>query len=347
MRILLIILGILAVIIIGLRVYLPFFIKDQIEKNINEVEGLSGSAGNVSLSVLAGHIQINDLVIYDEEYPDPSRPFIFMDHCDIDADWQALFNRKLVARVDIDSLTVNYVIHEVEVEEVDFVGMLRELMDFQIDVNITNSTFNYADVTADPNIEFSLNDIFVEGRYLINEVVESDSLPSSLAISASLYGKGSIESNIRINYMQDIPDFDFELEIENADLTDFNEITKEHGGFELSSGLINVYTEAAAHEGAIKGYVKPVLEEIEVIPSEEEAGVFKQFYESVLDFAASILESPDEDHIATNIEFEGRIDDPEVEVWQAVWNLLRNAFVEGFSKGLEGIIDFEELIQNN
>jgi hypothetical protein len=347
MRITLIILGVLAVIILGFRIYLPFFIKDQIEKNINGVDGLSGEVGNVSLGLLRGYIQINDLVIYDEDYPDPSRPFLFMAHNEIYADWQALFRRKLVASVNIDSLTVNYVVHLAEPEEVDIVEMLRELMDFQVDVNITNSTFNFADITTDPFIEFSLNELFVEARHITNEVVESDSLPASIAISASLMGKGSIESNMRINYMQEIPDFDFELEIEDANLTDFNDIVKEYGGFEISRGLVNVYTEAAAHEGAITGYVKPVLEDIEITPSEEEAGLFQQFYESVLDFAASILESPDEDHIATNIEFEGRIDDPEVEVWQAVWNLLRNAFVEGFSKGIEGIVDFEELIENN
>jgi hypothetical protein len=344
MKITLIILGVIVIILIGFRIYLPFLVKDQINKNINEAEGISGNVDNVSLSLLKGNIHLSDIDIFNEEYPDPSIPFVRLAQTDISVNWSYLFNRRLVAEIHLDSLLINYVIFEEEVEEeVDIVQELRELMSFEIDVLITNSIINFADITADPNIEFSMTDLTVEARYLTNDEMVEDSLPSTIILSATAMNTGSIESNIRVNYMKDIPDFDIEMEIENIDMTEFNDLKKAYGGFEVTQGLLNVYMEAAANDGLLIGYIKPVIEEIEITPSEDDAGLFQRMYETVLDFAASILESPEEEHVATIVEFEGRIDDPEVGVWPAIWNLLRNGFVEGFSKGITNEVNFEEL----
>jgi hypothetical protein len=343
MRITLIILGIIALILVAARIYLPFYIEDQITKNINEMEGMSGGVENVSLGIFRGHAQMSGLVIYNEEYPDPSTPFVSVAEIELYVDWGALFNRKLVATVNLDSVVVNYVIfEEVDPEEVDIVEMLREIMDFQVDVNITNSTVNFADITTDPPLEVSFNDINASARYLTNEIHIEDTLPASIDMSALLMGTGSVSVKLGINYMQEIPDFELELELENVDLTDFNDLAREHGGFEMESGILHLYSESAANDGIMTGYVKPLLDDISI--ESDDPGLLKQFYEAILDFAASILESPDEGYVATRAEFEGELDDPDVRVLSAVWNLLRNGFIEGFSRGLEDIIDFEDLV---
>jgi hypothetical protein len=345
MKITIIILGIVAAILIALRVYLPFYIKDQINENINEMEGFAGGVENVSLSLLRGNIYLSGIAIYNEDYPDPSIPFVRVARNEIFVDWGSLFNRRLVAEIHVDSLLVNYVIYEdvVEEEEVDIVGLLTDLMDFQIDMFITNGTINFADIMNDPHVEFSLTDISLQARYLTNEVMANDTLPSTIQISATAMTTGSIESTVRVNYMKDVPDFDFELELENLNITEFNEIARAYGGFEFENGLLYVYTEAAANDGLLVGYIKPIVDEIEIVPEDDDPGIFERFYTSVMDFAASILESPDEELLATQVEFEGRIDDPEVDTWAAIWNLLRNGFIEGFSKGIEQAIDFEML----
>jgi hypothetical protein len=343
MRIALIILGIIAIILIAARIYLPFFIEDQINRNINEMEGMSGGVENVSLGIIRGNARLSDLAIYNEEYPDPSTPFVTVASTDISVNWRALFNRKLVARVDLDSVVVNYVIfEEVEPEEVDIVEMLRELMDFQVDLNITNSKVNFADITTDPPVEVSFNDINTSARYLTNEIYSNDTLPAIITLSAAVMGTGSISAGLGINYMKEIPDFELELELENVDLTDFNEFAREYGGFAMESGVLHLYTESAANEGFLKGYMKPLLDDINI--GSDDPDLLKEFYEAALDVTASLLESPDEGYVATRVEFEGKIDDPEVRVMGAIWNLLRNAFIDGFSRGIENAIDFEDLL---
>lgn len=342
MRITLIILGIVALILIAARIYLPFFLENQINKSISEMEDLSGGVGNVSLGIIRGNARLSDLVIYNEEYPDPSTPFVSVASTEIFVNWGALFSRKLVATVNIDSVVVNYVIYEeVEPEEVDLVAMLREIMDFQIDLNITNSAVNFVDITTDPQIDVSFGDIFVAARYLTNEIHTNDTLPATINMSAVVMGTGSVSAGLGINYMKEIPDFELELELENVDLTDFNELARSYGGFEIESGSFHLYTEAAANEGFMKGYMKPLLGEIDIGSADD--NLLQQFYEAALDATATVLESPDEGYIATRVEFEGDIDDPDVRVLNAIWNLLRNAFIDGFSRGIENAIDFEDL----
>ncbi len=342
----LIILGIVVIVFIALRIYLPFFIRGQINQNIREMEGYTGGVENVSLGIMAGRIRLSDLTIYDQEYPEPDIPFIDLAWNEVTVDWGQLLRGRLHAHVHIDSLVVNYVVHEVvEPEPVDIVEMLQEIMDFRIDIDITNSAINFVDLTSDPVIDISVSNLDVRVRNLINQVMINDTLPSTIQVTATVMETGLFQADLDINYMQEIPDFDMEMELEELDLTGFNDFAEAYGGFEFHQGFVNIYAETAAYDGAITGYVQPLLEDVEITPTEDEAGIFRQFYEQVLDIIASILESPGEDYIATRVEFEGRIDDPDVRVLRSVWLLLRNAFIEGFSKGIEDLVDFEELVE--
>lgn len=107
MKTTLIILGVIIVILVGFRIYLPTLVKDQINKNINEVEGISGNVDNVSLSLLRGNIYLSDIVIFSEGYPDPSIPFVKLSQADLSVNWSSLFNRRLVAEIYLDSLLEN------------------------------------------------------------------------------------------------------------------------------------------------------------------------------------------------------------------------------------------------
>jgi hypothetical protein len=93
-------------------------------------------------------------------------------------------------------------------------------------------------------------------------------------------------------------------------------------------------------EGHFKGYVRPFLEDIEVVRWDEdleEKGLLQTLYESAVGIAADILESP-KDKVAARVPIEGDLDDPEVDTWEVVWTVLRNAFIEALVPGIEGFL---------
>jgi hypothetical protein len=50
----------------------------------------------------------------------------------------------------------------------------------------------------------------------------------------------------------------------------------------------------------------------------------------------SLMENKDQDQVATKAPFSGNFADNDVDVWTAVVNLMRNAFVQALRSGFEG-----------
>ena len=48
-----------------------------------------------------------------------------------------------------------------------------------------------------------------------------------------------------------------------------------------------------------------------------------------------ILKNPPRDEVATKVDVQGRIDQPQTSTLQAIGNLLRNAFIKAILPGLE------------
>jgi hypothetical protein len=351
-KVLIIILIVFIVLIIGARIYLPYLIRDQINDQIAAIEGYSGQVERVSLEILKGGIVLRNFNLYEEASHDPSIPFVSLRHNEINLDWSSLIRKGIVTlEIYMDSLEVNFVLRDEEkvVEEVDrenLADQLSALIPFHINVlRIENSFISYVDPTTDPKVDIYLADFFLEATNLRNIEKENDTLPATVHVEGITMGKGFMIANARLNAMKEIPDFEFDFKLENFDIDQLNDFTDAYAGFTVNEGQLNIYAEAAAFEGAITGYVKPLIEDMEVAPTEDDdASLLQEAYEAVLDVVARILQNPDTENIGTRVEFEGRIDEPEVAVMDAVWILLRNAFLESISKGIEGVVDIEDLM---
>jgi hypothetical protein len=337
-----IVLIIIVVVLLIIRISLPFIFKSQINKQIDELEGYSGQIEGVSMQLIAGGIQIHDFTLYNEMSNDPAHAYIALDYTDVSISWRGLVKGRIVVNVILDELIVSFTQEAIDPIPLD--SLLSELIPFRINLfRITNGKIGYKDITSTPEVDIYLSDFFVEATNIQNIERQNDTLPATLRIQSSVLNTGSVSLNAGINLMKEIPDFEFTLEIEKVDLTHFDPFFEAYANFNLNEGLFDLYSEAAAHEGYLNGYVKPMIENLEITPTEDDASLLEKAYETVMQGVTNILESDKTDHIGTSVEFEGRIDDPEVGVWPAVWLLLRNAFFESISPDIEDTIDFDDL----
>jgi hypothetical protein len=79
---------------------------------------------------------------------------------------------------------------------------------------------------------------------------------------------------------------------------------------------------------------------------EPEKNPLKRLWESFLDFAANVLENPEEKQVAARIPFTGTIKDPETSLFATLSSVLRNAFVSAFARSLEGSITLRDVKQS-
>lgn len=344
-----IVLFVIGALFLIIRIFLPFIVKNQINKQIDELEGYSGGIKGVSLQLITGGIQVYDFTLYNEVSIDPSHPFITLAYADVSIFWGELIKGHIVVNVILDKLYIGFTRHdddipETEVNPIPVDGLLKELIPFRINLfRITDGKIAYRDITTSPEVDIYLSDLFVEVTNIQNIERAKDTLPGTLYIQAGALNSGSIKLDANFNLMKDIPDFEYKLKIEGVELTHFNPFFRAYADFSLNNGSFNLYSESAAHDGELKGYVKPMINNLEITPVEDDASTFQKMYEAILEGLGNLLESGETEHIGTRVDFEGRIDDPDVDVWSALWLLIRNAFFESISTDVNDTIDFDDL----
>ncbi|MCL6258411.1 DUF748 domain-containing protein [Aquiflexum sp. TKW24L] len=335
------ILGLLVII----RLMLPYIAKQQINKALANIEGYHGSINDLSMSLYKGAFNIGDLVIYEEASEDPETPFIILPILDFSIDWRALLKGRFVAEIEMDSLEVNLTVLKEEEKKneprIRFAEQLQEFNPVQINnLKITNAKISYLDPTVDPKVDVYFDGFNLIGENLSNVEDEEKVLPGYIKIDSKAMGEGSMVMEMHVNILKEIPDFDLNLAFEEIDLVKFNSFMEAYANLELKSGILSVFTELIVNNGEINGYLKPVIENFEVNQEAEDRNLPEKVYDAVVNLVGKVLENPKEEQIASRVELSGHVENIENDPWQAVFGLLRNAFIEAYSKEIENSINF-------
>ncbi|MFW5687863.1 MAG: DUF748 domain-containing protein [Bacteroidota bacterium] len=343
-----IIIIVIVLIIIGFRIALPHLAKQRINRQINAIEGYHGSVDQVSLALIAGQFWVDGIRIYEETAVDSTIPMVDLPALWFSIEWRNLFRGRIVASIKMDSLSLNLVkSREEEQDEVldkriSFVEQIQKMNPISINtLNITNANIFYRNPNAQPEVKIGLTEFNLQASNLGNVIDENDSLPASYNINASFMETGKLSSEGRLNKMKEPPDFDIDFQLEEAQVQEIEEYTHHHADLKIKKGLLYIYLELVANDGNVDGYIKPLMEGVQIEQQDDE-GVFQKIYESAVQGAINLFENPEEEQVGVRVEIEGSLEDPEVSPWETINSLLINAFVEAYNQELERIIGLSD-----
>jgi hypothetical protein len=331
-------------------VFLHFALEPIVLRRVNRalasMEGMYGSVDDIHIHLYRGAYQIDSLKIFDEERDDI--PFFAADIIDISLEWRALFRGRVVGDIHFESPVLNLISDGEEVEDgenVDFAHVLDELMPININTfTIHNGEVHYLDPTANPKVDMFFKDLNVNATNLGNVNEDNRALPSAVTISAITIGGGVIDGHVDLNILKERPDFDAVIEMDQVDLIALNEFTEAYANFTFEAGQLYASTEIAMKDGVFEGYLKPIFENVKVIDLQDENSSFlRKAWEVVVGASFKIFENPKEEQVATRIPFEGDTNETNVRVLPTIINVLRNAFIEAFSKSPDHDISFDNL----
>ena len=101
-----------------------------------------------------------------------------------------------------------------------------------------------------------------------------------------------------------------------------------------------MYAEAAANEGKFTGYVKPIIKDLDVLGMEDRGdNIFRKMWEGFVGGIGQVFKNQDKDQVATKVSFQGEFDQPNTDVWSAVINILRNAFIQAIQPAIDNEIN--------
>ncbi|MEP6806212.1 MAG: DUF748 domain-containing protein, partial [Flavobacterium sp.] len=296
-------------------------------KALADLKGYKGSIKDVDIHLYRGAYRIDTLVI-DKIDNGKTQPFFLAKGIDISIEWKSLLKGAFVGEFSVENPVLNFIKKGKKVEaggNNDFITTVKKLSPVNINyVEIINGQVHYIDLTSKPRIDIAARQVNATARNLRNVEDKNNKLPSTIVLTATTSGNGKIKSNAKLNALKDIPDFDFNLELERMDLTYLKDFTDAYADFTFKRGQLYVSTEMAMADGKYNGYVKPVLENIRIIdltpdtPKEKKRPFLKRVWELVVGTAAEVVTNQPKDRLATKVPLKGDVNGGEKFTWTAI-----------------------------
>lgn len=327
---------------------LPGIVLRYANKTLANLEGYYGHVDDIDIALYRGAYQLDKLYLNKVDSASAEQTEFFKaDRVDLSIEWKALFQGAIVGELVFEQPSLIFTKDKTEIDEVaqdttDFRQLLKDFMPLQVNrFEIQRGRIHYIDSTSTPVVNLALEDTYILAENLRNTVEEGEKLPSTIHAHARAYG-GTMVLDMGLDALANHPTFDLTAEIEGANLPDLNDFFIAYGKFDVSQGTFGLYTEFAADGGKYKGYVKPIIKDLEVIGLEDrEDNFFQRTKEALLDLVGKILENPEEDQVASRIPIAGTFDNTEILVWEAIWQVLRNAFIEALMPSVDNAIDIK------
>ncbi|MGH8045643.1 MAG: DUF748 domain-containing protein [Chthoniobacterales bacterium] len=340
------ILLVLAALLIGLRVALPFIVKWYVNKTLDEMPEYDGRVGDIDIHLWRGAYSINDIDIVKTDGEVPV-PFFSSTNVDLSVEWRALFQGALVAKIIFDAPVINIVAGPTE--ETSQVGVDKPWLDvikklFPLDINrceVRDGEVHYRDFHSNPKVDLEVDRIHMLATNLTNSSRLSKTLVAHLTMNARVFKSGGMNVEANIDPRPDRATFDLAATVEPIPLTTLNDFTHAYAAFDFEKGTFQVATELAAKDGHIDGYVKPIFDGIVVGDLKDIArNPIKLAWEGLIGGVTRLLRNQPKDRFATEIPIHGEFDAPRIALLPTLGNVLKNEFIRAYQGNLNGTIDF-------
>ncbi len=329
------------VIILAVRLILPYWILGYVNKSLANINGYFGHVDDIDLSLYRGAYQVDSIYINKLDTTNQKQtPFFSSPRTEISIEWKSLLKGEIVSELDLYSPDLRFTAGKSEPDQLekdtnDFRTMLKTFTPLKVNrVEVFDGTIQFVDNTSSPKVDIQLDNAHILAKNLHN-VVDTALLPANVKATANLYG-GTMSFNMRINALADHPTYDMNAEVKNANLVGVNDFLKAYANFDVNKGTLGLYMEIAAKDRKFIGYVKPVIEDLDVVgPEDRKDSVFRKLWEGLVGIAGDLVTNPKTDQIATKIPLVGEYGESRVGTWYAIGSALRNAFIQAIYPTLD------------
>jgi len=204
---------------------------------------------------------------------------------------------------------------------------------------LTDGEIRVAGLPGEKGAEVSIDHLNQCAENITNSTDLAPTLMARLTTDARVLASGKFQLQAQGYPLAKVPTFNADLSSSDIDLTKLRNIIEKAVGIDVRGGVAGLYVEAAAADGYIRGYAKPVFDHLELEPPPH-SGFVAHTKASVARALAWIFKSKRKDRIATRLGFEGSVEDPDLDIADAVLRFIRNAFSTAERASLDHRIRF-------
>lgn len=340
-----IILVILAAALASGRAFLPWAVRDYVNRTIEQNPLYASEIGEVKIHLWRGAYTIHDLRISKTTGNVPV-PLFAGKRLDFAIQWNALLHGKVVGRVLMEEPELNFVDAESEGETQTGAGgpwlqIISDLFPFRLNRAIVrNGSIHFRAFEGVKPVDVYLSQVQATVDNLTNIRDETQPLVSTVRATAMVMDQAKFEYNMTLDPFSYRPSFKMALRILGLDVTRLNDLAKVYGKLDFEHGWFDLVIEADAKEGQMKGYVKPLFRDLQVFSWRNDLrdeNVINVFWQALVGAATGLLKNRPRDQFGTLIPFQSDLSgSTTTDILATLGNVLRNAFVRAYLPSLEG-----------
>jgi hypothetical protein len=201
-------------------------------------------------------------------------------------------------------------------------------------VSIVQSQIGFVNRAAAPAYRLFLAEAEVHLTNFSNQLTEGTAVAK---VIGNFMGSGRTAVGASFRPETKGPDFALAASIEHTDMRALNELLRAYGTFDVVQGAFSLYTELRVRHRAVRGYVQPLLRDLDVYDprQDKEKHLFQKLYEAAVGGVSEVLEHLPRHEAATKADFAGPLENPQAGTWQALVDLLHRAFFKAILPGFE------------
>jgi Domain of Unknown Function (DUF748) len=211
----------------------------------------------------------------------------------------------------------------------------RPAVDISVrEFDIHHGNFSFADKTTSPNYRLFIDDTDLALKNLSNHQNQG---PADLTLRGKFMGSGETSVGGDFLASRQGPAFNLKVAIQNTDLPSMNDILRAYGSFDVAAGQLSVFSQVAVRDGNMDGYVKPIFANLKVYDYQKDKNtpILHQAKEMLIGGASHLFKNRNTEKVATDIDLKGKLTSPDIDTWQALGQVLRNAFIEAIIPGFD------------
>ena len=316
----------------------PPLLNFYVNRTLQNLPAYSSKVEGVRVNFLRAGYTIDSLTIY-ATTGGSKVTFVTIPKIAVSLHWESLLVGELVTKVQFHNPSVNFLAESAEGGTplgLDWSVPLRKLSFLPINqVRVKDGVVGFYDLRADPPVDVFLRNIDVEVHNLTNVHDDGDLLPARIYAQAHSSGNGSLSLVMKINARKTQPDLDMDLKFENVNLEPLRGFLTAYANVDVLKGNFNLYSEVTVLNGKIHGYVKPQLDNFMLNGRTQPLRVLMGDGPQMLDDKSSTNNSK---QLVTRIPLDGQIAGRTSQFWPKLWNIFRNASVEGIERNTKDAV---------
>jgi hypothetical protein len=337
----------IVVLLIVVRAVMPYAVKHYLNARMDKMGDYHGQIADIDIHLWRGAYSVDGLSIVKQAGKVPV-PLLQAPRTEIELSWRALTHGTLRGKVAFQHPVLNFVDGNGEGDTqsgkgVDWRQKLKLLAPIRLDeVSVADGTITFQNFVSSPRVDLKMTDVNANATNLTNVERQGGSRVASMHATAKVLGQAALETNASFDPLEEKDDFKFDLRVSDIELTRANPLARAYTGLDLASGHGDFTMQLAARDGQLDGYAKPLFHDLKIFSWKQDVqqdgkNPLQLAWEAVAQGVTSLFKNHAKDQFATRIPISGRIDDKKLGTWQAIVNVLHNAFVKAYSPSLEDL----------